>query len=91
MADITSPPLQHTAATKPALRGPACSSQPPNSAAELPRITKNSVYIQPKWALTTQSQVVANTEARYPMSAGQVTGLSMPTARDSGSQNTLKP
>src|SRR5881628_2307368 len=45
--EITRPPHQHSADTTPALRGPACSSQPPNSAVDSPRNTKNSVNIQP--------------------------------------------
>src|SRR6516165_1323929 len=48
MAEITSPPHQHNAATMPALRGPARSSQPPQIAADDPSTTKNSVYIQPR-------------------------------------------
>ena len=51
------PPDQHSAATTPALRGPARSSQPPQMAAETPSSTKNSVNIQPMLA-TRQSQVV---------------------------------
>src|SRR5271169_2301986 len=47
IAEITRPPHQHIAATAPALRGPTRSSQPPQRAAEEPRNTKNSVYIQP--------------------------------------------
>lgn len=48
------------------------------------------MYIQPS-ELTFQSQPVANMRAKKPMSAGQSSGCSMPTAFDSGSQNTLKP
>ena len=40
-AEITMPPHQHTAATTPALRGPARSSQPPQTAAAEPRKTKS--------------------------------------------------
>ena len=47
MAEITSPPDQQSADTKPALRGPSFSSQPPQMAADDPRKTKKSVYIQP--------------------------------------------
>jgi hypothetical protein len=46
-AAIASPPDQHAAATTPALRGPADSSQCPNSAADEPSRTKNNVYVQP--------------------------------------------
>src|SRR6185437_7675568 len=96
------PPPQHSAATTPALRGPTRSSQPPQIAAETPSSTKNNVNIQPKsnWV---QSQLVAN-KARPVMptlpqkvvaSPGQGTAVSRPcatpTARPSGSQNTLKP
>jgi hypothetical protein len=63
------------AATTPALRGPSRSSHGPNTAADEPSITKNSVYIQPR-VLIFQSS-----------GAGSV----MPIARLSGSQNTLKP
>src|SRR6185369_9513084 len=87
---MTRPPHQHSAAMKPAWRGPARSSQPPHNAAAEPRNTKNSVYIQPS-VDTFQSQVDANSEAKKPMSAGQSTALVTPTALDSGSQNTLKP
>ena len=59
-------------------------------AAEQPSSTKNSVYIQPSW-LIFQSQPVATSPARKLMSAGQATACVTPTARDSGSQNTLKP
>jgi hypothetical protein len=38
-----------------------------------------------------QSQVVLVSRARKPISAGQVTGAVIPTARVSGSQNTEKP
>src|SRR6059058_2103625 len=88
--DITRPPHQHSADTTPALRGPACSSQPPNSAVDSPRNTKNSVNIQPSIEIF-QSQVVAVIWARKPMSAGQPIDSLMPTAFESGSQNTEKP
>ena len=83
------PPPQHRAATAPALRGPARSSQPPQMAAETPSTTKNSVYIQPMLA-TFQSQVVVNSSWTRDMS-GQAFGAVSPMARDSGSQNTEKP
>ena len=47
-AEISRPPHQHSAETKPALRGPARSSQPPQIAAETPSSTKKNVYIQPR-------------------------------------------
>ena len=89
MAPRNRPPHQHNAETKPALRGPTRSSQPPQIAAEMPRNTKNSVYIQPMLA-TRQSQVVVNSSCTSDIS-GQAFGAVRPIARDSGSQNTLKP
>src|SRR6478752_1048567 len=89
MAPRMRPPHQHTAATTPALRGPARSSQPPQTAAETPRTTKNNVYIQPRLA-TRQSQVVVNNSCASDMS-GHVFDAVMPIARDSGSQKTEKP
>src|SRR5947207_14459236 len=85
----TRPPHQHSAATTPALRGPERSSQPPQIAAEAPSTTKNNVYIQPMLA-TRQSQVVENSSCASVMS-GQAFDLVTPSARDSGSQNTLNP
>jgi len=89
MAPRTRPPAQQQAATKPALRGPTRSSQPPHMAADTPRMTKNNVYIQPMLA-TRQSQVVVNNSWISDMS-GQVLLAVIPSARDSGSQNTEKP
>src|SRR5215471_18298728 len=89
MAPRTSPPAQHRAATAPALRGPTRSSQPPHCAAETPSTTKNSVYIQPRLA-TRQLQVVVNSSPASEMFAQDGSGVP-PIARDSGSQNTLKP
>eukprot|EP01041_Mallomonas_annulata_P025264 gene25265-biopygen18105 len=65
------PPHQQTALTRPALRGPARSSQPPQIAADAPRNTKKRVYIQPSVA-TRQSQVVVKSSAKKPTSAPQV-------------------
>jgi hypothetical protein len=87
---MTRPPHQHNAATTPALRGPARSSQPPSSAAEVPSSTKNRVNIQPSMEIF-QSQVVENSSAKKPRSGAQATGSFMPMALDSGSQNTEKP
>src|SRR5690606_30671938 len=81
---------QQNAATTPALRGPARSSQPPQIAAEEPSSTKNSVYIQPS-SETRQSQHADTMRAKKPMLSGQATDAEMATAFDSGSQNTLKP
>src|SRR6202142_1438439 len=88
-APISSPPAQHNAATKPALRGPTRSSQPPQIAADTPSRTKNSVYIQPRLA-TFQSQVVVNSSCISDMS-GQAFGAGRPIAGDSCSQKTLNP
>src|SRR5262245_29389234 len=89
-AEISSPPHQQSAETTPALRGPARSSQPPQIAAAEPRITKNSVYIQPS-SLIFQSQVVVNSAFRIPDPSGQAIEALPPSCRDSGSQKTLKP
>src|SRR5262245_48500760 len=102
MAEISSPPHQHSAETKPALRGPLRSTQPPQIAAEEPSSTKNNVYIQPRsnWV---QSQLVANRAcpviASLPpnvvASPGHAIGFAAPveraTMRPSGTQNTEKP
>src|SRR5512136_1112329 len=82
IAPSTSPPHQHKAATTPALRGPARSSQPPQIAADPPSTTKNSVYIQPMLA-TRQSHVVVNSSCTIVMS-GHALALLTPNARDSG-------
>src|SRR5512138_1626208 len=88
-AEITRPTHQHSADATPALRGPARSSQPPNSAADRPRNTKNSVYITVT-SVTLQSQLVVVSASSNDMSLHTV-DLVIPIARDSGSQNTLKP
>src|SRR5262245_58467924 len=89
-AENTKPPHQQQAATKPALRGPARSSQPPHTAADAPRNTKNSVYIHPS-SLILQSQEVVNMRSKKDVVAGQASDWFKRTACDSGSQNTLKP
>src|SRR5919109_979192 len=88
-AEIKRPPHQQTAATTPALRGPTRSSQPPQMAAETPRRTKNSVYIQPMLE-TRQSQVVVNSSSTIVMSGHDFDAVT-PSVRDSGSQNTENP
>src|SRR5499427_6067410 len=90
IAENTRPPHQQHAATKPALRGPARSSQPPQTAAAAPRNTKYSVYIQPS-SLIFQSQPVANTRAMNDMSGAQAIAVLPLIARDSGSQKTENP
>src|SRR5262249_45883860 len=89
MAPSTSPPAQQNAATTPALRGPARSSQPPQSAAARPSTTKKSVYIQPRLA-TRQLQVVVNNSLITEMLAQDGSAVP-PIARESGSQNTENP
>src|SRR5512140_1206141 len=89
-AEISRPPHQQIADTIPARRGPTRSSQPPQIAAEVPRNTKNSVYIQPSVEIF-QSQLDANISAKKPRSWAQATDCVMPMALDSGSQNTEKP
>ena len=89
-AETKNPPAQHNAATTPALRGPARSSQPPSSAAEEPSTTKNSVYMIVR-SPTCQSQVVVVSRPSIDISAGQAILFVTPTARESGSQNTEKP
>src|ERR1051325_6960679 len=69
------PPPQQNAATTPAFRGPSRSAQRPNTAADEPRNTKNSVNIHPS-VLIFQSP---GADAVIPM------------ARDNGSQKTLQP
>src|SRR6478672_3406328 len=88
-AEISRPPHQHTAATTPALRGPARSSHPPNTAAAEPRNRKNIANIQVT-SLLRQSQVVVVSADSSDMSLHS-TDLVMPSARDIGIQNTLKP
>src|SRR3954469_17384054 len=90
IAPSTRPPHQHSAETRPALRGPERSSQPPQIAAAEPSSTKNRVYIQPR-LLIFQSQLDANSSVNSDMSAGQAFDLLMPIERDNGIQNTLKP
>src|SRR5208283_729874 len=93
-AEMTRPPHQQTAATTPALRGPARSSQPPQIAAADPRNTKNSVNIQPSEEIF-QSQFLAiscwPTSSQNPSTLPQEIDSLIPMARDSGSQNTEKP
>src|SRR5690242_18850408 len=89
IAPSTRPPHHRRAAATPALRGPARSTHPPNTAADMPRNTKNSVYIQPRLA-TFQSHVVVTSSAKIDISA-HVFDAVKPIARDSGSQNTENP
>jgi hypothetical protein len=89
-AESRNPPPQQNAATTPAFRGPARSSQRPKTAAEEPRNTKKRVYIQPSM-LIFQSHEVATSSSKKLIPSGQGTGSVMPTARLNGSQNTLNP
>ena len=83
------PPAQQNAATTPALRGPTRSSQPPQIAAAAPSTTKKIEYVHTR-SLTRQSQVVV-VIAWTSVIPLHSSGLAMPSARDSGSQNTEKP
>ncbi len=87
MAESPRPPHQQIAETTPALRGPARSSQPPQTAALEPRKTKNRVYIQPRIGLS-QSQVVVN---NFHVPGAHSIDFEMPSALVSGNQNTEKP
>ena len=89
-AEISMPPHQHSADTTPALRGPARSSQRAQMAAAQPRKTKNSVYIQPSVEIF-QSQWETNSSWKKPISGPHLMASLMPSALDSGSQNTEKP
>ncbi len=89
-APRTSPPHQHTAATTPVLRGPERSAQPPNSAAEEPRKTKNRIGITCR-SDTCQSQVVVTSRPASPRSAGHFVEVVIPIALVSGNVNTEKP
>src|SRR4029079_16507230 len=100
-AAISRPPHQHRAETRPALRGPACSSQPPQVAAETPSSTKKNVYIQPRsnW-LQLQSMAVSAVSVPSDFSAKvtapcEYSGSALPSAPRraacSGFQNTEKP
>ncbi len=74
---------------KPALRGPACSSQPPQIAAEMPstamKISKMCVTEG-----TDQLQVVVKSSATK-LCAVQAVALAFGISRVIGSQNTEKP
>src|SRR5579859_4056148 len=85
-----SPPHHRKADTTPPLRGPERSSQPPNKAAEQPRKMKNRVYMNCRLVIF-QSQPVLVRLSMKLWSGEHATALVMPTARDSGSQNTEKP
>src|SRR5580704_1508198 len=89
-APITRPPHQHKAATTPPLRGPTLSSQPPQMAADAPRITMPMVNVQARSEIF-QSQVVTVSCARKLRSFGQATEVVIPTAFESGSQKTDRP
>src|SRR5262245_27722604 len=88
-APSSSPPHQHSAATTPALRGPALSSQPPQIAAAMPSSTKNKVYIQPMLA-TRQSQLVVSNSCTSVISRQPLVCVT-PSERESGNQKTEKP
>src|SRR5262245_41389086 len=98
---MSSPPHQHRAETRPALRGPTRSSQPPQIAAETPSSTKKNVYIQPRsnWL---QLQLAANRACSVPAdfspnvtAPAEHSGMGLPSAPSrapcSGFQNTENP
>ena len=89
-AENNMPPPQHSADSTPTLRGPTCSSQPPQMAADSPKKTKNSVYIQPRVEIC-QSQLVVKSCAQKPTSGPHLMASLMPSALESGNQNTEKP
>jgi hypothetical protein len=83
------------------LRGPACSSQPPQIAADEPSTTKKSVNIQPR-SNCVHSQFVAVSAVSVPTvlsqnvvaapaQAGTFVPVAVPTERDKGNQKTLNP
>ena len=88
-ADNTSPPPQHNAEMKPALRGPACSSQPPQIAAEMPSTAMN---ISKTWVTegTVQLQDVVKSSSTK-LCAAQALASAFGTSRVMGSQKTEKP
>src|SRR6185436_1138315 len=89
-AETSRPPHQQQAETKPALRGPARSSHPPQIAEAAPRNTKNRAYTMLS-SLIFQSQLVVKSLPKSVMSGGQAMASLPFRARVSGSQNTLKP
>ena len=80
---------QHTAATRPAFRGPSRSSHPPNSAADRPSTTMPIVNVHNK-SLTRQLQVVVNSESTSVMVLHDASG-SPEIDLLSGNQKTLSP
>ena len=89
MPPRTIPPPQHSAAMLPALRGPACSSQPPQIAAEMPSMAMN---ISKMWVSlgTDQLQLVVKSSAMKLWEA-QAVALVAGSSRVIGSQNTENP
>lgn len=83
------PPPQQQAAIAPDLRGPARSSQPPNTAAEMPRTAMNNSNVTVS-ELTRQLHVVVNSSCHNDTRA-QESGTGPASAFDSGNQNTENP
>jgi len=83
------PPPQHSAAMKPALRGPARSSQLPQSAADTPRKKMNSVKVRLTDG-TVQLQVVVNSSLIRLCDAHAAASVPA-SSLVIGSQNTEKP
>ena len=82
------PPHQHSAETTPALRGPACSSQPPHNAADTPSMKMNSVKVT-LTAGTVQLHCVENSSAISDCCVHSAAAF--PTSLVIGSQNTENP
>ena len=83
---MISPPPQHRAAIRPDLRGPACSSHPPQMAAEMPSIAMKISKVCVTFA-TDQLQPVAKSSFANPCEQTGAPGISLLI----GSQKTLKP
>ena len=89
IAAIAMPPHQQIADTTPALRGP--DALEPAAPQRRGRSEEDEEQrVDPAEVATRQSQVVV-TSARASVRSAQTTGCVTPSARDSGSQNTLKP
>src|ERR1700689_5349554 len=83
------PPPQHNAAMNPALRGPARSSQPPHSAAEMPSTAMNNSNVCVTSG-TLQLQVVVVSMADRPSALHAASSVPLSSLLI-GSQKTEKP
>ena len=98
---MSKPPHQHSIETKPALRGPSRSNQPPYNAAEQPSNTKNRVYIQPKsncvqlQSVAVKARIVPDNFSLNVVAPAAHAAKGLPSAPISalpnGFQNTLNP